>query len=105
MLTGMILFASIASAECLEILESSVKAGCIDSPVVVESAAGQTQIYTCEVEPDLYDVVAIFSYDPDVTEIISLEPEICAGGSLYVRPVIGEVDLLRAWTNYMDARD
>ena len=94
MITGFLLFTSVAVANCLEILEETVKYSCIDEPALIEHADGQTQIYSCEVEPGVYDIVAFFSFEPDVNEYFADKAELCSGGTLYISDSQIWLDLL-----------
>jgi len=102
MLLGLILSSLSSNASCFDVLSSVLKQGCIGAADVIEFRQGQSQVYACEVEPDLEDVIAIFTLDPDFPLDEDLEVESCSGGSLYLSDRVSSDVLLRVWGDYMD---
>lgn len=91
-----------AAASCLDSLDSFVRDVCISTPEIFEHQGGITQVYVCDVAPGTPSAVAMFSYDPDISDVVVSAEESCSGGSLYLDRNPTELSLLWDWNHYTD---
>lgn len=84
MITGLILLASVARANCIDLMEAAIKRDCVEPASISEIRGGDTQFFSCESDTDSGVSVFVFSVDPDLVEAMRSEPEMCTGGSLYL---------------------
>ena len=84
MILGIFLLTSSSRAACIDLMDVSIRQRCVEPASITEIRGGDTQLYTCESDAEVGVSVFVFTFDPDLTSIMSSEPESCSGGSLYI---------------------